>query len=141
MSPSERKIEAVKNFPELTSIKRVQSFLGLSGYFRKFIPQYSVIARPLNNLLKTNVKFEFNDEERDAFFRLKEILCTKPMLKLYEIDAETELHTDASSHGFGAILLQKDKIDSQWHPVYYSSHKTTRTHLRSRDIRAMSLKY
>lgn len=125
MSPSERKVEAVKNFPELTSVKRVQSFLGLSGYFRKFIPQYSTIARPLSDLLKMNAKFVFNEKERNAFFRLKEILCTKPILKLYETDAETELHTDASSYGFGAILLQKDKIDNQWHPVYYSSHKTT----------------
>lgn len=125
VSPSERKIEAVKNFPELTSVKRVQSFLGLSGYFRKFVPQYSVIARPLSDLLKADAKFAYNEKERNAFLHLKEILCTKPVLKLYEINAETELHTDASSHGFGAILLQRDKIDNQWHPVYYSSHKTT----------------
>jgi len=50
--PSARKIEAVRKFPEPTSTKHVQSFLGLSGYFRKFVPKYSVIARPLTNLLK-----------------------------------------------------------------------------------------
>jgi len=75
VSPSECKIEAIKKFPELTSIRRVQSFLGLSGYFRKFIPQYSLIARPLSNLLKANVKFEFNEKERCAFLCLKEKLC------------------------------------------------------------------
>lgn len=125
ISPSERKVEAIKCFPELTNIKRVQSYLGLSGYFRKFIPHYSVIARPLSNLLRANVKFEFGDEERKAYLRLKEILCTKPVLKLYEIGAPTELHTDASIHGYGAILLQKSKVDNEWHPVYYSSNKTT----------------
>lgn len=125
VSPSERKIEAVKNFPEPTNIKQLQSFLGLSGYFRKFVPQYSLIARPLSDLLKANIKFEFKEKERHAFLHLKEILCTKPVLKLYKVNAETELHTDASMHGFGAILLQRDEIDNAWHPIYYSSHKTT----------------
>lgn len=84
-----------------------------------------MIARPLSDLLRADVKFEFDEKERNAFFRLKEILCTKPVLKLYKINAETELHTDASSQGFVAILLQRDEVDNQWHPVYYSSHKMT----------------
>jgi len=87
--------------------------------------QCSLIARPLSNLLKANVKFEFNEKERCAFLCLKEKLCAKPVLKLYKINAETELHTDASMNGFGAILLQKDEVDSAWHPIYYSSYKTT----------------
>jgi len=62
--PSERKVKAVKDFPEPTSIKRVQSFLRLSGYFRKFVSQYSLIARPLSDLLKANAKFEFGEKER-----------------------------------------------------------------------------
>lgn len=66
--PSERKIEAIKSFPELTSVKQAQSFLELSGYFRKFIPHYSIIARSLSNLLRTNSRFEFNEEQRNAFF-------------------------------------------------------------------------
>jgi len=47
------------------------------------------------------------------------------VLKFYKINAETEFHTDASMNGFGAILLQKDEVDNAWHPIYYSSHKTT----------------
>jgi len=53
------------------------------------------------------------------------MLYTNPVLKLYKIDVETELHTDASRHGFGAILLQGDKVENAWDPIYYSSHKTT----------------
>lgn len=53
--PSDRKTEAVRRFPYPTSAKQVQSFLGLSGYFRKFIPGYSTIARPLSNLLRANL--------------------------------------------------------------------------------------
>jgi len=74
--------------------------------------------------LKADAKFEFGEKERRAFLHLKEILCSKPVLRLYKTNAETELHTDASMHGFGAILLQKDEVDNAWHPVYYSSHKT-----------------
>jgi len=72
--PSARKIEAVRKFPEPASIKHVQSFLGLSEYFRKFGPKYSVIARPLTNLLKSNARFRFEEEEKRAFTSLKNIL-------------------------------------------------------------------
>lgn len=123
--PSARKVEAVRKFPEPTNVKQVQSFLGLSGYFRKFVPQYASIARPLSNLLKGGTRFKFGDEERIAFLRLKEILSEKPVLCLYRQGAETQLHTDASMYGYGAILLQRNAEDGKMHPVYYASGKTT----------------
>jgi len=123
--PSDRKTEAVRRFPCPTSVKQVQSFLGLSGYFRKFIPGYSAIARPLTNLLRANVKFHFGTVEKDAFKRLKIMLSDKPILNLYRVKAETELHTDASALGYGAILLQRNNEDQRFHPVYYFSGKTT----------------
>jgi hypothetical protein len=106
-------------------VKQVQSFLRLSGYFRKFIPQYSIIARPLTNLLRAGKEFEFNERERESFMRLKEILCDSPTLSLYEIGAETELHIDVSMNGHGAILLQRSRGDGAMHPVYYCNGKTT----------------
>jgi len=72
--PSEQKIKAVSCFPEPRSVRQVQAFLGLSGYFRKFIPKYSIIARPLTNLLRANTKFQFGVTERAAFNQLKIIL-------------------------------------------------------------------
>lgn len=83
--PSKRKIEAVQKFPEPSNEKQMQSFLGLSGYFRKFIPQYSTIARPLSDLLKANTKYIFGEKEREAFIQLKEMLINKPVLNLYII--------------------------------------------------------
>jgi len=123
--PSTCKIEAIRKFPEPSNIKQVQSFLGLSGYFRKFVSKYSLIARPLTNLLKSNAKFCFGKEEKKAFNCLKDVLCNKPVLRLYRVNAATELHTDASIDGYGAILLQKNDEDSAFHSVYYASGKTS----------------
>lgn len=123
--PSEHKTKAVIKFPKLQCVKDVQSFLGLTGYFRKFICGYSIIARPLTNLLKKDNKFKFETLEQEAFEKLKLSLSSSPVLKLYRVGAETELHTDASSLGYGAILLQRDNLDGAFHPVYYASGKTT----------------
>lgn len=118
---------AVKHFPEPRDVRQVQAFLGLSGYFRKFIPKYSLIARPLSNLLRANVKFHFGVAEKNAFKQLKTILNERLVLSLYRVGAEIELHTDASMYGYGAILLQKNSEDQLLHPIYYASGKTTPT--------------
>lgn len=113
------------HFPEPRDVRQVQLFLGLSGYFRKFVRGYSSIARPLSNLLRSDVKFRFDVAERNAFRQLKTVLSERPVLALYRTNAETELHTDASMHGYGAILLQRNNEDRLMHPVYYASGKTT----------------
>jgi len=83
----------------------VQNFLGLTGYFRKFIPKYASIAFPLTNLLK-NAKFCFADAEKHAFEQLREVLSKKPVLRIYNTETETELHTNAFVQSYAAILLQ-----------------------------------
>lgn len=113
-------------FPIPKCVKDVHSFLGLTGYFRKFIYQYSWLARPLTNLLKKDVEFRFREDEEQAFQNLKFALNSKPVLKLYKTGAETELHTHASKFGYGAILLQKGS-DNAFHPIYYTSGKITPT--------------
>ena len=125
IKPSTHKTRAVANFPKPTSVRKVQSFLGLTGYFRKFIRGYAKIARPLTDLLKKEVELQFGDRELEAFETLKAALTSGPVLKLYRIGAETELHTDASAEGYGAILMQLDLNDGKFHPVYFASGKTT----------------
>lgn len=122
--PSSGKTDAVIKFPEPRNEKQLQSFLGLCSYFRKYIQNYAVIARPLTDMLRKDKKFEFNNEHRLVFNMLKEKLTSKPVLKIYEPKAETELHTDASSIAYAAILLQKDD-NSELHPVHYMSKRTT----------------
>lgn len=123
--PSPAKQEAVRKFKELKNVKEVQSFLGLTGAFRKFIKDYALIARPLSNLLRKGVQFKFEEEEKKAFGMLKLKLIQEPVLKMYRQNAETQLFTDASKLGFGAILMQKSADDDQFHPVYYMSIKTS----------------
>lgn len=123
--PSPEKIKAVQRFPVPESKRDIQSFLGLTGYFRKFIKDYARIAQPLTDLLKDSRVFSFGQTEDHAFFALKNVLSKEPVLKIYDPRAITELHTDASKEGYGAVLMQKSEHEKNFHAVYFMSHKTT----------------
>ncbi|GFW89039.1 retrovirus-related Pol polyprotein from transposon 17.6 [Trichonephila clavipes] len=124
IKPSLDKTKAVQNFPEPKNVKQVQSFLGLSGYFRKFNQNYSIIAKPLSDLLRDNPVFHFGPEQQLAFQTLRQKLSENPVLHIFKQGAKLELHTDASKFGYGAILLQQSD-DNKLHPVHYFSKKTT----------------
>ncbi|GIX77088.1 retrovirus-related Pol polyprotein from transposon 297 [Caerostris extrusa] len=94
--PSPAKTLAVKRFPVPTNVKRVQSFLGLTSYFRKFIPEYSKIAKPLSDLLRKDHPFTMGEDQIDAFEKLKDLLTRSPVLTIFKQGRTTELHTDAS---------------------------------------------
>lgn len=125
IQPSTEKTLAVQDFPEPKTLTALQSFLGLAGYFRKFIPNFSIVAKPLSDLLRGQPEFRFGEEQRRAFVELKNLLSAEPVLKIYNPKFETELHTDASKNGYGAVLLQKCPDDEKLHPVSYMSKKTT----------------
>jgi len=127
VSPSEVKTMAVQRFPLLRTTKAAQSFLGLTGYFCRFIRGYLQIALPLSNLLKQGVPFHMGQPQEAAVNSLKQCLSASPVLKIYNLEASnTELHTDASQFGFGAVLLQTDDSDdSRLHPICYISKKTS----------------
>lgn len=122
VSPSPTKIKAVEHFPEPKNVKNVQAFLGLSGFFRKFVRVYSMIAKPLSDLTKKGEKFESSAVQRKAFNTLKLALTNNPVLAIYRQNACIEVHTDACQQGIGAILLQQDD-DNNFHPVFYYSRK------------------
>ncbi|GFY59692.1 retrovirus-related Pol polyprotein from transposon 297 [Trichonephila inaurata madagascariensis] len=123
IKPSTAKTQAVRKFPEPTTIKQVQSFLGLTGYFRKYIKDYSTIAKPLSDLTRKENPFVFGTLQKAAFEKLKNIMSEGPLLHIYKYGRRTELHTDACKQGYGAILLQEAE-DGKLHPVYYMSKKT-----------------
>ncbi|GFW15670.1 retrovirus-related Pol polyprotein from transposon 17.6 [Trichonephila clavipes] len=123
IKPSPTKTLTVRKFPEPTTIKQVQSFLGLTGYFRKYIKDYSKIAKPLIDLTRKENLFVFGTQQKEAFEKLKKIMSEGPIFHLYKYGRKTELHTDACKKGYGALLLQEAEY-GKLHPVYYMSKKT-----------------
>lgn len=124
LRPTNSGIIAVQRFPEPKTIKKVHSFIGLASYFRKFIENFAIVAKPLYSLLKKDATFKFEETEKTAFEKLKCNLTEAPTLAIYNPTAYTELHCDASSLGFGAILMQR-QMNRKMHPVLYFSKRTT----------------
>lgn len=107
--PSDENIESVLNYPIPWSVKEVHQFIGLASYFRRFIPKFSIMAKPLYDLIKKNTVYNFGIVENEVFEALKRHLASKLVLGIYSPRFQTELHCDASASGFGSILLQKQE--------------------------------
>ena len=120
IKPDPAKTEAVHNFPVPTCVKDLQSFLGLVGYYRRFVPGMATVAEPLYQLLKKDVAFEWRGVQHSAFNQLKQALTSPPLMLLPNFDRDFVLCTDASGTGLGAVLSQLDDEGSE-HPVYYCS--------------------
>ena len=102
---------------------RSKRFRGLAGYFRRFVEKFSIIARPLHSLTKKGVDFQWGRQEEEAFQALKAKLTERPLLALYDRNADIELHTDASKEGLAGILLSNSGVG--WRPIGFFSRKTT----------------
>lgn len=101
------KIAALQEFREPNDVSELRSFLGFVTFLKKFIPQMSTVAAPLNRLLEKNIPFKWNETEREAFLFLKKTLCEAKTLGHYNVKDETEVIADASPVGLGAVLIQK----------------------------------
>ncbi|KAL4083915.1 hypothetical protein QTP88_029231 [Uroleucon formosanum] len=117
--PDPEKIKSVLQFPIPTSVKEIKSFLGLSGYYRKFIKSYSLISKPMTNLLRKDVTFNWDTSCQEAFDKLKNILCSEPILQYPDFTKPFIVTTDASGKALGAILSQGEI--SQDLPIAYAS--------------------
>ena len=122
--PEQSKVEAVKAFPVPETKKQVRSFLGLTGYYRKFIPNYAQIATPLTDLTRKNsaTHVKWTSACSEAFTALKQFLCSAPVLRSPDFTREFVLQTDASDRGVGAVLSQLDDEGND-HPVAFFSRK------------------
>lgn len=123
--PGDKKIQSVVNFPCPIDQHTVRQFLGLVGYFRKFIHNFAALAHPLTKLLTKDAVWTWSHEQETAFKTLKDKLVTRPILAIFNPDYQTELHTDASKLGVGGVLLQKSPGDDAFRPVAYYSRKTS----------------
>ncbi|GKD37846.1 putative reverse transcriptase domain-containing protein, partial [Tanacetum coccineum] len=104
------KIEAVKNWPSLTTPIEVRQFLGLACYYRRFIKKNSKIAKSLTELTQKNKKYIWEEDKESTFQLLKQKLCEAPILELPEGNDDFVVYCDASHQGLGAVLMQREKV-------------------------------
>ncbi|GJX78540.1 putative reverse transcriptase domain-containing protein [Tanacetum coccineum] len=104
------KIEAIKNWVALTTPTEVRQFLGLAGYYRRFIKEFSLISKPLTKLTQKNKPYVWGDDEEEAFQTLKMKLCSASILLLPEGSEDFVVYCDASLKGFGAVLMQRENV-------------------------------
>ncbi|WVZ69420.1 LOW QUALITY PROTEIN: hypothetical protein U9M48_018208 [Paspalum notatum var. saurae] len=115
VSTDPKKIDTVLHWPVPTSVKELKSFLGLAGYYRKFVKNFGLISKPLNNLLKKGELYVWTVYHEEAFQTLKEALTSAPVLALPDFQQTFVIETDASDKGIGAVLQQNG------HPIAFVS--------------------
>ena len=127
IEPVPKKLESIKHMPAPQTPKEVKQFLGLIGYYRKFIPKFSDVARPLTNLTKKDVPYEWTPECTKTFEMLKNLLVQEPILKYPDPSKPYTLYTDASKYAWSCVLTQEyeyeieGKIKQIYRPITYAS--------------------
>lgn len=114
ISTDPTKITTVRNWPLPQSLKQHRGFLGLAGYYQRFVKGFGAIARPLTNMLKRD-NFCWTDDAKLAFQQLKDLLLQAPVLRLPDFNKTFVVEVDASGVGLGAILMQEH------HPIAFIS--------------------
>ena len=127
ISPLPNKLDSIKHMPVPNSTKEIKQFLGLTGYYRKFVPRFADISRPLTTLTKKDAKFKWTSACQKSFELLKEALCGEPVLKYADTSKLYTLYTDASKYGWAGVLTQPHimtidgKSTTTDHPVAFVS--------------------
>lgn len=115
VSTEPKKIQDVLTWPTPISVKKLRGFLGLAGYYRKFVKNFGIISKPLTQLLRKGVSFRWGSEAEAAFQQLKQALTSAPVLGLPDFSKQFTVETNASDAGIGAVLSQEG------HPIAYLS--------------------
>uniref|UniRef100_A0A8R1HY74 RNA-directed DNA polymerase n=1 Tax=Caenorhabditis japonica TaxID=281687 RepID=A0A8R1HY74_CAEJA len=144
----EKKVERMKSFAKPTNAKELLSFLGLVGYYRKFIINFAKLAAPLTPLTSKKVCWKWENEQEDAFQKLIQAVCQAPVLAQPNVDVALEgkrpfmIYTDASRQGVGAVLAQEGE-DGMQHPIAFASKSLTpaETRYHVTDLEALAMMF
>jgi hypothetical protein len=117
------KVKDILEWKSPTIVHQIRSFLGLAGYYRKFIPYFSKIVKPITELLKNDAKFNWTSKCNEAFEQLKELLTTAPVLTQSDIEKSFDVYCDALGIGIGCVLMQEGRV------IAYASRQLR--HMRS----------
>jgi len=121
VSMAEDKVQTLLEWAPCTNVMAVQSFLGFANFYRRFIKGFSKICKPLMDLTKKGIRWQWTEEEQNAFRMLKRRFTTAPILRHFDSALPTVMETDASDFAIGAALLQQ--VEGRLHPVAFHSQK------------------
>lgn len=127
-----KKIEAMQSWPNPINIKSLRGFLGITGYYRRFVKNYGVMSRPLTDLLK-NGAFKWDNQAQQAFETLKRAMCQTSVLGIPDFSKEFIVETDACMSGAGAVLMQEGKPLAYFSKAF-SQKNMGAFHLRKRVV-------
>ena len=135
VKPDKAKVEAIKSLKAPTTVKEVRSFIGMTSFYRRFIPNFSKIAKPIIELTKKYAKFKWTEQCQKAFDYLKDSLTVVPLLAYPDVNKPYVLYTDASDTCIGACLTQECsededklyKVKNSEKPIYFLSHRLSKT--------------
>jgi len=122
----EDKVAGVLNWPIPRMVRDVRKFLGLANYYRWFIKNFAVLAKPLNMLTRKDKKWKWEEAQQKAFEQLKGIFTTRPLLVTLDLDKEFRVEADASNFATEGVLSIKCE-DNKWRPVAYISKSLNKT--------------
>jgi hypothetical protein len=122
------KVKDILEWKPPTTMHQVRSFLGLAGYYRRFIPDFSKLVKPITSLLKNDTKFNWSSRCNEAFEQLKVLLTTAPVLAQPDIEKPFDVYCDASGSGLGCVLMQEGRVIAyasrqlRRHEEHYPTH-------------------
>lgn len=133
VTPIKDNLIAIRNFPTPTTQKQVRQFIGKINFYNKYIPNFSITLEPLHNLLRKNQKFVWDDKCKATFEKMKNLLCSKPILAIFDPNLPIKIYTDASLQGIGAVFKQIQE-NGEEKPVAYFSRKLNESQKKKKAI-------